>query len=314
MRRLFALLPLIAAASLADPAPPDTGWVPDETVVVTAQAPGPAFWHLKKGDAEVWILGTVSPMPKAFAWNSKHLGELIDGAHAVLLPPQASAGLFETSWFLLIHRGLLSMPGDKKLEETLPPDLKARFVAARQLAGREADRYEDDPPIIAAMKLQGDFQKTKELSTEDPARTVKKLARAKHVPVKNVADYGALGLVKEFLRLPMSAQQACLDNALSDIESHNRNAAAEAEAWAAGDLKGIKTHYSSPSMVRCAKATDSFNKLYERGVADYLKVIEEALSKPGKTLLLTDIGSLLRTSGVVEKLRAEGVLIEGPGE
>jgi uncharacterized protein YbaP (TraB family) len=314
MRRLFALLPLIAAAAIADPAPPDSSWVPDETVVVTAQAPGPAVWHLKKGDAEVWILGTVSPMPNALVWNSKHLGELIEGAHAVLLPPQASAGFFETSWFLLTHRSLLSMPDDKKLEETLPPELKARFVAARRLAGREADRYEDDPPIIAAMKLQGDFQKAKGLSSEDPARTVKEIARAKHVPAKKVADYGALGLVKEFLRLPMQAQQACLDNAISDVESYNLNAAAEAEAWAVGDLKGIKAHYSSPSMGRCAKATDSFNKLYERGVADYLRAIEAALSKPGKTILLTDIGSLLRNSGVAEKLRAEGVIIEGPGE
>jgi uncharacterized protein YbaP (TraB family) len=314
MRRLFALLPLLAAAAFAQPAPPDTGWVADETVVVTAQAPGPAFWHLKKGDAEVWILGSVSPMPKALVWNSRHLSELIDGAHAVLLPPQASAGFFEISWFLLTHHGLLSMPDDKKLEETLPPDLKARFAAARQLAGREASRYEDDPPIIAAMKLQGDFQKAKGLSTEDPARTVKEIARAKHVPVKKVADYGALGLIKEFLRLPMSAQQACLDNAISDVESNNLNAAAEAEAWAVGDLKGIKAHYSPMSMKRCIASTESFKKLYERGVADYLRVIEEALSKPGKTILLTDLGSLLRTSGVVEKLRAEGVLIEGPGE
>jgi hypothetical protein len=316
MRRLIALalLPLFAAVSFAESAPPDTGWVPDETVVVTAQAPGPAVWHLKKGDAEVWILGTVNPMPKTLVWNSKHLGELIGGAHAVLLPPQASAGIFELSWFLLTHRSLLSLPGDKKLEETLPPELKARFVAARQLAGREAARYEDDPPIIAAMKLQGDFQKAKELSTEDPARTVKEIARVQHVPVKKVADYGALGLVKEFLRLPMPAQQACLENALSDIESYNLNAAAEAEAWAVGDLKGIKAHYLSPSMARCAKTSDSFNKIYERGVADYLKAIEAALSKPGKTILLTDIGSLLRNSGVVEKLRAEGVIIEGPGE
>jgi hypothetical protein len=187
-------------------------------------------------------------------------------------------------------------------------------VAARQLAGREADRYEGDPPIIAAMKLQADFQKAKALSNDEPTRTVKKIAGAKHVPVKTIADYGALALVKEFLRLPMSAQQACLDNALSDIESHNLNAAAEAEAWAAGDLKGIKAHYSTPSIGRCAKATVSFTKLYERGVADYLNVIEAALSTPGKTILLTDIGSLLRTSGVAEKLRAEGVLIEGPGE
>jgi uncharacterized protein YbaP (TraB family) len=309
----IALLPLLLGAAPAD-APPTTDWVSNEVVVVTAQAPGPAFWHLKKGDSEIWILGTLSPMPKTLSWNTKHLSELIEGSHVVLMPPAASAGFFETSWFLLTHRGLLSMPDDQKLEDTLPAALKARFVAARQLAKREADRYEDDPPIVAAMKLQQDFNEAKGFSQDEPRRSVERIARAKHVPVRNIADYGALGMVKEFLRLPMDVQQACLADTVSDIEVHNIHAVAAAEAWAAGDLKEVKAHFSTPSMLRCAKTSSSFNKFFDRAVADYLTVINEALSKPGKTILLTDIGSLLRNSGVVEKLRAQGVTIEGPGE
>jgi len=318
MKRLYALalLALFCPVSFAEtpPSPPTTDWASDEVVVVAAQAPGPAFWHLKKGDSEIWILGTLGPMPEKLAWNSTHLSTLIDGAKAVLLPPEASAGFFETSWFLLTHRGLLSMPDGKTLEETLPADLKARFVAARELAKRDAGRYADDPPIIAAMRLQEDFNKANGLWRDEPRRTIEKIADAKHVEVRKIASYGALALVKEFLRLPMPAQQACLADAVAEVEARSVHAVPAAEAWAVGDLKGIKAHYVSPGMERCAKATVSFNKLYDRGVADYLKAIEEALSKPGKTVLVTEIGPLLRSSGVVDKLRAEGVAIEGPGE
>ena len=315
-RCLSAIVSLLLAGgiSCAADAPPTTDWAPNEVVVVSAQAAGPAFWHLKKGDSEIWILGTPGLLPEKLSWNTTHLAEVITGAHAVLLPPEASAGFFELSWFLITNRGLLSMPDDKKLEDTLPPELRARFVAARQAIKRDGDRYEDDPPIIAALELQNDFNKANNFSREEPRRTVEKIAGAKHVTVHAVATYGALAMVKEFLRLPMAAQQACLENAVSDVEVRAVHGVPVAEAWAVGDLKGIKAHYATTNLEKCAKATQSFSKLYQRAVADSLAAIDEALSKPGKTVMLADIGSLLRNDGVAEKLRAQGVIIEGPAE
>ena len=310
----IAFLFLVSGTACAADEPPTTDWAPNEVVVVSAQAPGPAFWHLKKGDSEIWILGTPGPLPEKLTWNTTHLAEVITGAHTVLMPPVASAGLFETSWFLITNHSLLSMPDDKKLEDTLPADLRARFVAARQSIKRDADRYEDDPPVVAAVKLQSDFEKAGHFSREEPRRTVEKIARDKHVPVRNIAEYGALAMVKEFLRLPMPAQQACLENAVSDVEVRAVHGVPAAEAWAVGDLKGIKAHYATSNLEKCAKGTQSFSKLYQRAVADSLAAIDDALSKPGKTVMLADIGSLLRSDGVAQKLREQGVIIEGPAE
>ena len=41
---------------------PAQNWGAPEIVEVQA-APGPAVWHLTRGDSEVWILGTVGAMP-----------------------------------------------------------------------------------------------------------------------------------------------------------------------------------------------------------------------------------------------------------
>jgi hypothetical protein len=253
-------------------------------------------------------------MPEKLAWNSAHLANLIDGARVVLTPPEGSANIFEIGWFLLMNSSVLSMPDGKKLEETLPPDLKARFVAVRQSIKRDAGRYEDDPPVVAALQLENDFNTANGFTWNEPRQVVGKIARDKHIKMRNIADYSALGLVKEALRLPPEAGRTCLENAVSDVEARAAHAAPAAEAWAVGNLNGIKANYSPPNLEKCARLTVSFSKLYERGVADSLAAIDEAISKPGKTVMLIDIGSLLRNTGVAEKLRAQGVVIEGPAE
>lgn len=314
-RILLASVAVLFLARAAGEPAPVTDWAPNETVVVSVKAEGPAYWHLKKGEAEVFILGTVGAMPKGQAWNSAHTAEIIKGARVVLTAPQATSGFFETRWFLLWHRDLLSMPDGKKLQDTMPPELKARFEAVvAALHGPKPEKFSDDPPLIAAVKLENGFQEKANLSVDEPLATVNKIARANHVKVEQIAEYEALGLIKELLRLPLETQRVCLAAAVSDVEQRMVHATPAAEAWAAGDVKAIKAHYTASFFNACGKLTVGYAKMYDRAVADYLKAIEQALAQPGKTVLITDVGSLLRNTGVVEKLHAEGITIEGPAE
>jgi len=68
------------------------------------------------------------------------------------------------------------------------------------------------------------------------------------------------------------------------------------------------------SFGQCVKQVASFGKFVDRAVVDYLEAIHESLARPGKVVMLTDIGSLLRQTGVAEELHKEGVIIEGPAE
>lgn len=317
MKRIFAApvwLAFFSFAAAGEPAPV-TDWAPDESVVVAAKAAGPAYWHIKRGESEVFILGTVGAMPKGLAWNSAHTAEIVKGARVVLTPPKASSGFFETSWFLLWNRGLLSMPDGKTLLDTLPADLKTRFEAVvAALKGPKPEKFSGDPPLIAAVKLENGFSGRYKLSQDEPLATLDKIARENHVPMQQIGEYGALGLIKELLRQPQETQRACLALVVNDVEQRMTHGGPEAEAWAAGDVKAIKAHYTEPVFPLCAKATVSFNTLYERAVSDYVKAIDEALAKPGKTVLVTDVGSLLRNTGVAEKLHAKGIIVEGPVE
>src|ERR1700749_4334708 len=121
----FTVLPV--RAQPAEPPVPD--WSQSvETVEVKAR-PGPAVWHVTRGDSEVWILGTVGAMPKDLDWNKQYLSDLLDGARAIILPPRASVGMFDAGWFLISYGGRLSLPRGQKLEAIMPDAMRARFVA-----------------------------------------------------------------------------------------------------------------------------------------------------------------------------------------
>lgn len=303
--------PTPAPAAVPD-APPVTDWTDIETVVVHGEARGPAMWRLSKGDSEIWILGVLGPLPHALAWNRTRLAETVKGARKLYTRAQASASLLGMSWFFLTHWGITAMPDGQRLEASLPEDLRTRFVAVRESIGQKADRYEDRKPLIAAMRLVEDYQKARKLNGDGATRAVAKIADEADVDVAPIAEYDATPLIKEALKLPTAEGQACLAAVLTDIENWDKHATAAADAWAVGDIEGIKAHYAPSSMELCLTKTRSYYAMRDRAVNDAMKLIRRALSKPGKIVMLVEIGTLLRSQGVVEKLHAEGIAIEGP--
>ena len=162
---VIGALPFDAAAQTPETRPAEN-WAAPEIVEVQA-APGPAVWHLTRGESEVWILGTVGSMPDGLTWNKNYLGELLDGARAILLPPRPSIGVFEGAWFLITNGGKFSLPRGQTLEPSLSAELRARFVATREHLGQTENRYKTDTPLRAALRLQQDLQDKLDLTRSE---------------------------------------------------------------------------------------------------------------------------------------------------
>lgn len=309
----FAVLPQGATAQ-TEGAKPAENWGAPEIVEVQA-APGPAVWHLTRGDSEVWILGTVGAMPDGLAWNKNYLAELLDGAHAILMPPRPSIGVFEGAWFLLTNGSKFSLPRGQSLEPSLSPDLRARFVALREKLGEDEGHYRTDTPLRAALRLFQDVSDKLDLTRDEPRDTIDRLARSKHVPSAPIARYEVLDAAEDVLKLDLAQQKACLAQSVEDAERAFTHAIPAAQAWAVGDIKGLKANYGDARVLDCVTAAvHSVADINERNVADYTGAINAALDKPGKTIAVIDIGPLLRRGGVLERLKALHVAIEGPAE
>lgn len=310
------LIPLLSMSAAGAQQPPAPSQIPDwsiEQVTVTAQSVGPAYWHAQKGSAEVWILGIVDSLPKDYVWNQTHLGKLLDGTRLVLLPPRATASLFDAGWFFLTKRSLLYMPDGQKLDSALGPPLAAQFANAVAIVHRSPDHYEDDAPPVAALDLEGDFLAVKALTYAEPAKTIESLARHRDLEVRYIAKYDAMPSIEAILKSPPEKSRACVGAAVNDVEYKNVHAEAAAEAWAIGDVAGIKTHYSESRVFECLLAlAPEATELQKRATADTVNAIETALNAGGRTIAVVSIGQLLRKDGVLEKLRADGIAVEGP--
>ena len=289
-------------------------WAQIEAVEVKAQ-PGPAVWHVTRGNSEVWVLGLVGALPRDLEWNKQYLSELFDGARAILMPPKANIALTDIAWFLIRHGGELSLPRGQTLQDGLPDDLRARFEAARDSVSGEASDYRTDIPIRAAMRLQQDFMKKAALSPREPRQTIDDLAGDKRIHSAPVTRFEAMDAVRDILKLNPPQQRVCLAQAAQDVTWGLAHAAPAARAWAVGDIKTVKANYSESRLGNCIMAAvQAFGDIDARNSAEYVSAIDAALNQPGKTIVVIGMGPLLRKGGVLDRLQALHMTIEGPAE
>ncbi|HJT43283.1 MAG TPA: TraB/GumN family protein [Rhizomicrobium sp.] len=314
MWKTVALALALFAVSLGVAAQTVPDWAEIESIEVR-ERPGPALWHLTRGVSEVWILGMAGAMPKDLDWNKEYLSELLDGARAILMPPKADIALTDIAWFLIRHGSKLSLPRGQTLEDSLPGDLRARFVAVRDTVSDDVDDYRTDIPIRAAMRLQQDARDKNDLSFREPRHTIETFANRKRIPVAPVTRFAAMDAVRDIFKLTPSQQHVCLAQALEDVTWALGHAGTAARAWAVGDIKTVKAHYSEWRLGNCViGAVQKFGDIDGRNIAEYVSAIDKALDIPGKTIVVIHMGPLLRKNGVLERLQARGIAVEGPAE
>jgi hypothetical protein len=298
--------------AIAQPAPaPVQDWSNIETVVVTAN-PGPALWHISRDGSDIWLLGTIAPMPKKLDWNTGPLTDIITGARMVYLPPQLKAGFFETSWFLLTGMHKIKQPDGQTLRATLPADLRARYESWMTKLGKKVDDDDDYLAAIAALDLEGSFRDKFELDGKETGAAIERIADRADVKSKSLATYQAMPVVDEVQAMSAETQRQCMKAALDDIDAQSANAQLAAQAWAMGDLAGIKAHYSETKLNGCFEKTKTFAAARDQIAGLAMNAVNESLSKPGKNLIVIDIGYLLRNNGLLDRLAAQGITVEGP--
>lgn len=289
-------------------------WAQVEAVEVR-ERPGPAVWHLTRGNSEVWLLGLAGALPRDLDWNKQYLSELLDGARAILMPPKADIALTDIAWFLIRHGGELSLPRGQSLEDGLPEDLRARFIVARDRVGGDASDYRTDIAIRAAMRLQQDLREKLDFSFREPRTTIENLAYRKRIKNDPVTRFEAMDAIREVLTLTPQQQRSCLAQAVEDVNWALGHADRSARAWAVGDIRTVKANYSEWRLGTCIMAAvQKFSDIDGRNVSEYVSAIDAALDKPGKTIVVINMGPLLRKNGVLERLTAKHITIEAPAE
>jgi uncharacterized protein YbaP (TraB family) len=287
-----------------------------DEITVTGERAGPGLWHVYQGAAQLWIFGTVSPLPKDMTWRSKQLEKILDGTDQVLVAKPFEIGIARALWLLVTQRDLLMLSHGKKLKDVMPTELHARFAAQRENFTKDSDKWEKFRPIIAAAFLEEDALHAVGLSTRlDLADEVRSLARKHHVRIEEFKIAGLHDVLDALKTLPPATEQKCVAASLATIETGMPRLIDRAQAWATGDVQRIQDLPESAEVAVCRAAITvdpGAGDLYTMLRQTWIQNMTRHLEMGGVTVAVVSMDMLIEPGGFLDALRARGYTIDPP--
>lgn len=310
MIRVIAVLSLFALVISSSPvATAQTEAWPETRVVVKGRtAAGPILWHVTNGESQVVILGVLPVFPKKQTWQTTRVANALRGARGLITPPASSTGVGDI-WSLMTNKGL---PKHGALKDALPAALYARYEGAGRRAGVDIRDFAHDKPVWAGARLRREVLQRRGLTDDEPVQTVVALAHRAGVPVHAAGRYDMGPMIKSVNAMNGAASQACLGYTLDDIDFDLDRAPVAAKAWTIGDLATVRNNYQGSTLMKCLAGSDTSASINTRSVNDSVAAVTAALAKPGKTVAVLPLALLLRSGGVLDRLRAKGYEVSNP--
>ena len=287
-----------------------------DELVVTGERTGPGMWRVHRGAAQVWILGSMSPLPKGITWRATQVDKVLGGTSQVLVQKPFEIGIARILWLLITERSVLMVRGGKRLKDVLPAELHARFAAQRAKYTQDPEKWERFRPLIAAAFLQQAAFHQVGLSTRlDLGAAVRTLAKNHHVRVEEIKIAGVGDVMDALKTLPPATENACVDASLVTVERDLPRLLERAQAWASGNIERIEKLREPAEVDACRAALDTgigAADLIARIRRTWLGTIEKYLQNAGVTLVVMNMDMLLEPGGLLDELRAKGYEVDAP--
>jgi hypothetical protein len=286
------------AAHAADP----EASISDE-FVAHGRLAGPAWWTVSKGASKVYVLGVPSSLPKGMAWDASVLKQRLQGANEMIGRPTISA---DPGDILLLGK----LHSDAPMEDSLPPPLRARLAQTEARLGLEPGRYRHWVAVAASLRLVMDYRVKQQLAPAEPGVSIEKMARQAGLKVQPIAVYKAGVLMRAITPQMGAVGAACVADALDEIDAGAAGPRAAAAGWAKGDPRAALAE--ARGYEKCFNALPDGAAMSRRAMEDTANAIAAALGKPGHSLAVVNLRTLLAQGGALQKLRARGYTVTTP--
>jgi uncharacterized protein YbaP (TraB family) len=316
---LLLATPAAGAQETAVPAAPGAATLPE--IVVEGQHEGPRMWRISRGDHVLWILGTVSPLPRKLIWKPDAVVAVLKQSQEVV-PAWPSYGIGAnpiTALRVYIQwRRMQKPPDHMPLQQALPPQLYARVAALEARYDPHDKTLEQLRPMLAAQRLLTRVLEASGLTARNEVQqTVLELARAQGVRVRQdkLRIDDPVDLLKDVGATPLSGEVACLDAVVTRLETDIGPMQARARAWALGDVDTLRALPHTDNRTACVSAVSTSERvrsLIERAQDDWLVAVQDSLARNRGTLAVQTMDRLLGEQGALATLRARGYNVEGP--
>ncbi len=327
--RVPGLLGLAAAAMLLCPV---AGATADQSgtaaqvsvpvqVVISGRYRGPKLWRVSKDGHALWLLGTVTPLPKRMVWQTEDIQRLLRQTQEVI-PAWPSVGIgfhpFTALHLYALWRKAQTNPDSVSLQTVLAPDLYARFSTLKVRYAPRDRRIEQLRPILAARRLYDEALAVSDLTPRnDIQRTVLDLARQENVPIHQdkllVKD--PVDVMRDLTEIPRSAEIACLQSVMTRLETDVGPMQVRARAWALGDVALLRRLPHTDNRATCLEAVSGSARvraLLAQAQQDWMNAAVAALAQNRTTLALQSMDLLLGPEGTLATFKRMGYQVAGP--
>ncbi len=325
---LFICFNLLLVPSLSF-AEDNAGSLGLKKMVVVGTVPGPDLWKVTNGENVLWILGTLSPLPKKMKWNSKPVEELIESSQAFMLAPSFFASLKGIGFFKKLSLaksaiGIKKSPEKEKLVDILPEDVYTRWLVLKKKYMGNSKRIEKNRPIFASNKLFSKALKKTGL-TEKTGITKKLVKVAKKNELQIIRPRIEIDLadpkatIKKFKKTELNDIE-CFTKTLDRIESDLATMSTRAVAWSYGDVKTIKSLPYTSNKGACDSAFFNSAVGQDLGLAEsharlnqvWVEHATSSLEKNKSTFAVIPISYLLNEDGILRELASAGYEVQPP--
>jgi len=320
-------LPETAPEMPREPAP-DAGIVDIETVVVSGALPGPGLWKVRKDEHTLYVLATVSPLPKRMEWESAGVESVVARSQRLLLPPSftldAGVGMFRGMLLLPSLLKARKNPDGATLRQSVSPELYARWTPLKQRYLGNDRGVEQWRPIFAAQELYEAAMRKSGLSLDDVVdKEVRRMARRHGVELRavnfklEVADPKAA--IREFQATTL-ADTDCFAKTLSRIETDLESMRRRANAWATGDIESLRALPYESQYSACIRAVTETGLARRLGMDDlrpriaelWIAAAEDTLATNASSFAMLPLSLVTAPDGYVARLQAKGYVVEPP--
>ncbi len=297
-----------------------------EEVVAYGIRPGPELWKVSNGENVLWILGSLSPLPKKFTWHTGIVKNVITDSQVLLMPSTLTTdiGFFKGLSLAASVIGVKKNPNKQKLKDIIPEKLYSRWLILKNKYIGNNNSIEKIRPLFAANKL---FQKAIEQSglNANP-KTYKKVQK---IAKKNKLEIITPTIILE-LNNPKAAIKKFKKSELNDLECFSKTIERlevdleamklRANAWANGDITKIKSLPYPNDIKACSSALLSSNIANDIGLTNirtklrskWLKEAIKSLANNKSTFAVLPISNLVGDNSYLNDFPKEDYIIKSP--
>jgi uncharacterized protein YbaP (TraB family) len=301
-----------------------------QAVSVTGVQPGPGLWKVSKGDHVMWVLGTLSPLPKHMQWRSTEVEDALAHSQQLLELPTAElkvqAGFFSELALLPSVYSARKNPGGQSLQQVLPPEIYANWEAVKPQYFGDDRGIEYWRPILVAMKLyQKALDKAGLTNSSDVVHTVEKLARKHDVtstPVKFQLVIEHPRDAVEMIKQTSLHDISCFNQTLNTVQNDMGALTQRANAWSTGDIQALRGFALNNRYESCVIAVVNADFAQQLGLHDlpermkdtWIAAAQSAMAQNAQTFAVLPMNLILSPDGFIAELKAKGYTVQSPDE